>query len=85
MGPKLAASATNGRHSPHPRPLNGRKERHGVIWGGKWYHYGTMHSNLRRSDCREPASQTGFRRRTGKKKLRAPAEFGKAVLKMKSN
>ena len=25
------------------RPLNGCKERRGFIWGGKWYHHGTVH------------------------------------------
>jgi hypothetical protein len=30
-----------------PREIVEIFERHGFIWGGKWYHYGTMHFGYR--------------------------------------
>ena len=34
-------------HEPHPRGDRRDFEKHGFIWGGKWYHYDTMHFEYR--------------------------------------
>ncbi len=43
---------TNGKGAPHwrnrmPREIIDAFERHGFIWGGRWYHYDTMHFEYR--------------------------------------
>jgi D-alanyl-D-alanine carboxypeptidase len=37
----------SGWHNRMPREIVGAFERHGFIWGGRWYHYDTMHFEYR--------------------------------------
>ncbi len=55
------AEKNGGRFSWHnqiPWPIVEAFERHGFIWGGKWYHYDTMHFEYRPELLPLPAARS---------------------------